>query len=409
MEKKQKRVLMLGGSLAQVPCIMKAKEMNLYTIVCDYLPDNPGQKFADEYFNVSTTDKQKVLELAKTLDLDGVVCYASDPAAPTAAYVCEALGLPTSPYKSVEILTNKHLFREFQRNNGFLCPNAVSCSSVEDVVEAAKQLLFPLLIKPVDSSGSKGVSLVKDMDALIIAIPGAFQFSRCKKVILEEYVESMGPAIGGDGFSVDGKFVFWAFADDYCDLFSNNVIAPVVETYPCTRSKYIQQKVADEIQRLLTLLDMKTGAYNIEVRIDQNDGVYLMEIGPRCGGNAIPETTKLATGIDLMEYTIKAAIGEDCSSLRYKEVRGYWSTYLVHSNQEGILDEIAIDDYYREHNLVSFVTEYNKGMYVPLYKGSNGSMGSMISKYDSYEEMMEKTLNFSKYVKIIVNSKDIKN
>ena len=95
--KKNKRVLMLGGSLAQIPSIKKAKEMGLYVITCDYLPDNPGHKFADEYHNVSTTDKEKVLELAKGLNIDGIVCYASDPAAPTAAYVAEMLGLPTYP------------------------------------------------------------------------------------------------------------------------------------------------------------------------------------------------------------------------------------------------------------------------------------------------------------------------
>ncbi len=404
MEAKQKRVLMLGGSLAQVPCIMKAKEMGLYTIICDYLPDNPGQRFADEFYNISTTDKEKVLELAKTLRLDGVICYASDPAAPTAAFVCEALGLPTSPYKSVEILTNKHLFREFQRQNGFLCPKTCCCLSEEEVSFAADKMTFPLLIKPVDSSGSKGVTLVNDKEALIQAIPDAFHFSRCKKVILEEFVESAGPPIGGDGFSVDGKLVFWAFADDFCDVKSQNAIAPVVETYPCTKAMHIQEQVVKEIQRLLDLLGMKTCAYNIEVRIDRNDRVYLMEIGPRCGGNAIPETTKLATGVDLMEYTIKAAIGEDCSSLHFNEVKGYWSTYLVHSNKGGILEEIMIDDYYKKHNLVSFATEYRKGMYVPTYKGSNGSMGSMIAKYDSYDEMMEKTLNFSNYVKIVVNT-----
>ena len=116
---------MLGGSLAQVPSIKKAKEMGLYVITCDYLPGNPGHRFADEYYNVSTTDKEQVLELAKTLDLDGVVCYASDPAAPTAAYVAEALGLPTSPYRSVDILCNKYKFRKFLKEHGFCTPKII--------------------------------------------------------------------------------------------------------------------------------------------------------------------------------------------------------------------------------------------------------------------------------------------
>ena len=108
-----KRVLMLGGSTSQVCAIKRAKEMGLYVIICDYLPDNPGQFVADEFYLVSTTDKEAVLELAKGLNLDAVICYASDPAAPTAAYVCEKLGLPTSPYESVMVLSNKDTFRQY--------------------------------------------------------------------------------------------------------------------------------------------------------------------------------------------------------------------------------------------------------------------------------------------------------
>ena len=97
-----KKILMLGGSMQQIPIIKRAKEMGLYVITCDYCPDNPGHKFADEYYNVSTTDLDAVLELAKRLNIDGIVAYASDPAAPTAAYVSEKLGLPGNPYQSVK-------------------------------------------------------------------------------------------------------------------------------------------------------------------------------------------------------------------------------------------------------------------------------------------------------------------
>ncbi len=108
-----KKLLMLGGSYIQIPIIKAAREMGHYVITCDYLEDNPGHQFANEYYNISTTDKEQVLALAKSLNIDGIICYASDPAAPTAAYVGEKLGLPSHPYNSVEILSNKDQFREF--------------------------------------------------------------------------------------------------------------------------------------------------------------------------------------------------------------------------------------------------------------------------------------------------------
>ena len=116
----KKKILLLGGSAQQIVAIEKAKELGYYTVLCDFLPDNPGQHHADKFYLASTTDKEAVLGIARKEDIDGIVAYASDPAAPTAAYVAEALGLPGSPYKSVEILCNKDQFRRFLAENGFI-------------------------------------------------------------------------------------------------------------------------------------------------------------------------------------------------------------------------------------------------------------------------------------------------
>ena len=127
----KKKILLLGGSCAQIPAIVKAKEKNLYTILCDYLPDNPGQEHADEFHQVSTTDKEAVLSVAKKLKVDYVMAYASDPAAPTAAYVAEKLGLPGSSYASVRVLSEKDLFREMLKKNKFNSPRAISFTEAD--------------------------------------------------------------------------------------------------------------------------------------------------------------------------------------------------------------------------------------------------------------------------------------
>ncbi len=108
-----KKILLLCGSTQQIPAIEYAKKQGYDTILCDYLPDNPGQHYADRFHCVSTTDKEAILQVAQKENVDGVVAYASDTAAPTAAYVAEKMGLPTSPYKSVELLTNKDKFTAF--------------------------------------------------------------------------------------------------------------------------------------------------------------------------------------------------------------------------------------------------------------------------------------------------------
>ena len=397
-----KKVLMLGGSHFQVPSIIKAKEMGLHVITCDYLPQNPGHAYADEYYNVSTTDKDAVLELAKKLKIDGIVCYASDPAAPTAAYVAEQLNLPGNPYESVCILSNKDLFRKFLSEHGFNTPKARGYTSIENAVAEIDDFKLPVIIKPVDSSGSKGVTKLEDKSKLKEQIAYALSYSRAKRFIIEEYVEKYGYQIAGDGFSVNGKLVFRAFANEHFDTHSNNPFVPIGESWPYIMPESVHTKLHNEIQRLLTLLNMRTGAYNFDARIDENENVYLMEVGPRNGGNLIPQVTKYLTGVDMVEYTIKAALGEDCSDLKMTEPKGFWSCYMVHSQKSGKLKEVVIDEDFKKNNLVEFDMQYKPGDDVIAFTGSNGTLGTMILKYSSQQEMLEKMDNMSKWVNVVV-------
>ena len=198
-----KKLLMLGGSMQQIPAIKQAKEMGHYVITCDYLPENPGHQFSDEFYNVSTTDLEGVLALAKRLNIDGIVAYASDPAAPTAAYVSEELGLPGNPYKSVKLLTEKDLFRTFLKEHGFNTPEACGYCTYEEAIADIERFHFPIMVKPVDSSGSKGVVKVYEQDGVKAAVEEALSYSRGKRFIIEEFIEKKGYQISGDGFSVN--------------------------------------------------------------------------------------------------------------------------------------------------------------------------------------------------------------
>ena len=149
---------MLGGSVFQMSSIITAKQMELYVITCDYLPENPRHKYADEYYNISTTDMEGVLELARKLKIVGIVCYASDPSAPTAAYVAEKLELLGNSYQPVKILASKDLFREFLTENKFKVPRAKGYSSLQSALNEIDTFKMPVMVKPVDSCGSTGIS-----------------------------------------------------------------------------------------------------------------------------------------------------------------------------------------------------------------------------------------------------------
>lgn len=392
----------MGGSNFQVPSVIIAKKLGYYTITCDYLPGNPGHKYADEYHNVSTTDKDGVLQLAKKLNIDGVACYASDPGAPTAAYVAEKLGLPGHPYKSVEILTNKGLFRKFLEEHGFNTPKARTYTSAADARKELADFRLPVFIKPVDSSGSKGVSILNDPKQLTELADYAMGFSKIGRFIVEEYIKNVGYQVSGDGFSVDGKLVFRCFSNHHFPKKAINPFIPFGISYPCVKPTRIQDKIHKEIQKLFDLLGVKSGAYNFEVRITEDAKVWIVEIGPRNGGTLVPETTYHATGVDMVEYTVKAAMGEDCSGLVMEEVVGCWGNYKINSQTPGNLKEVFVDSDFKKNNLVSLDMYYKAGDEVPVFTGSNGILGVLIAKFGSLEEMLQKMDNMDAYARAVV-------
>lgn len=393
---------MLGGSLYQTYAIKEAKRMGYYVITCDYLPNNPGHQFADEYHNVSTTDKEAVLELARRLNVDGVVAYASDPAAPTAAYVCEKLGLPTSPYKSVEILSNKDLFRGFLQKNGFNCPKAKGFKTYEEANACIDEFHFPVMVKPVDSSGSKGINKMVDKTQLKVFVEEALNYSRAKRFLIEEFIVKKGHQISGDAFSVDGRLVFHCLGNEFYDPTCDKDFAPLGECWPFQMSHQYIDDLEEQLQRLISLLNMKSNAYNVEAIVGEDDKVYLLELGARSGGSLIPQVTEYATGVNMVTYVIKAALGEDCSDLRMTEPSGFWSNYMVHSNVTGQFKSISFDKAFQENHLVEWVSDIKPGDFVHKFRDAQDCIGEFILRYESMAQMFEVIKNIEQYIKVEV-------
>lgn len=397
-----KKLLLLGGSAQQIIAIETAKSLGYYTVLCDFLPDNPGQYVADKFYLVSTTDKQAVLDVAEKENVDGVLAYASDPAAPTAAYVAEKLGLPTNPYESVEILCNKDKFRKFLKENGFNTPNADGYSSVEDAIANIDKYKFPIIVKPVDSSGSKGVGKVSSKNELKEKLEYAMSFSRCGKIIVEEFVEKKGYQIAGDGLSIDGKLVFRCFANDHFNSKCINPFVPISASFPYNMPEQIHTKIHNEIQRLISLLGMKTCTYNFDIRIDNADNVYLMEIAPRDGGNYIPQIIKYATGVDLVECSVKSAMGEGISVDVISKLNGFYAYYAVHSLKDGILDSIKIKEEILKNNILENHILKKPGDKVKIFTGANTTLGILIMQFESMEQMLDMMDNSEKWIEVVL-------
>lgn len=397
-----KKILLLGGSAQQIVAIKTAKKLGYYTVLCDFLADNPGQFVADKFYLISTTDKDAVLQVAQKESVDGVLAYASDPAAPTAAYVAEKMELPGNPYSSVDILCNKDKFREFLARNGFNTPIAKGYEGIENALVDLKNnyYKYPVIVKPVDSSGSKGVGKINSYDEAEKKIICAMEYSRSKKIVVEEYVKKFGYQVAGDGLSIDGTLVFRYFANDHFNKKCVNPFVPISASFPYNMSEDVQNKIHNEIQRLLNLLHMQTSTYNFDIRIDSDYNVYLMEVAPRDGGNYIPDVIKYATGWDLVECSVKAAMGDKIEILPMC-TKGFYSYFAVHSLKDGILDEVLISEEAKKHVIENHIIK-KTGDKISTFKGANSTLGCLIMRFDSMNQMLDMMDNSEQWCRVLL-------
>lgn len=399
----QKKILFLGGSHFQLAPILYAKQQGHFVITCDYLPNNPGHQYADAYYNVSTTDQDAVLSLAQQLEIDAIVAFASDPSASTAAYVASKLNLIGNPFQSTLILTRKDLFREFLSAHQFNVPQAAGVESLEAAQAFFNSLNTTVMVKPVDSSGSKGVSKVSKLEDLPAAYYYALSFSRIGKVILEEFIARSGYQIAGDGFVLNGQLVFRHFGQEHFNN-NGNPFVPIGESFPLQLPEKIQAKVHNEVQRLLNLLNIQVGALNFDIMLNQKQDVYLMEVGPRSGGNLISEVIRYNTGIDLSKLVVDAALNLECQQfVNLHQSSGYHSCYMLHSSQNGFFNGIEFDVSIQANIMEAFVF-VKAGDAVQAFTGSNHTLGCLILKFDSAAEMLEKMVSMCERVRIIMSN-----
>lgn len=370
---KHNKILFLGGAYSQLPAIEYAKRKGLKVITADYLPGNPGHKISDEYYNISTIDKAKILDLAVKLKIDAISAYASDPSAPTAAYVSDKLGLVGGGYNSVTVLSDKALFRQFLSDNYLQFPWFTFGTEIDDLLDH-----YPggkAILKPVDSSGSKGVAFIECQADIIKAFENAKQFSHSNKVILEQFIEKKGPQLHGEGFVVNGKIVFLLLGDQ---IFSTlNPFSPYSTTLPGKFHEDILPSVYTLIENIIQKVGFQTGGINIEVLRDKNDQLYVIEIGARSGGNFMPQLMFHASGFNLVRANIDALFGEKIEFNKRSNTNSFYSQLILHSKKNGVFQGISVPSEF-ENSILEKVIYYQKGDSIRSYSSSQDVVGVLI-------------------------------
>lgn len=397
-----KKLMLLGGIRYLLPVIKAAHEQGYYVITADYIPDNIAHQYSDEYVNVSIIDKDAVLKAAQEKQIDGIMSFGVDPGVVSASYVQEKMGLPSfGPYESVCILQNKDRFRAFLTQNGFNVPKAKGYSNLSNALADADNFDYPVIIKPTDLAGSKGVSRVDDKLQLKTAAEYALNKSLSGKIIIEDFIEKQGCSSDTDSFSEDGKLRFVSFNAQRFDTKAANPYTPAAYSWPSTFTQEQEAYLTSEIQRLLSLLEMKTNIYNIETRIGTNGKPYIMELTPRGGGNRLCEMLHYATGVDMITAMTRYIVGDSVPTIEQKPYKGHWAEVILHADKTGIFDHLEIAS-----DLPAEVVEEDlwvkKGETVHCFEGANDAIGTLVLKFENEEGMVNAIENISSWMNVIV-------
>lgn len=396
--------MLLGGIRYLLPAIEVAHKKNIYVITVDYLPDNIAHKYSDEYHNVSILDKEAVLALAKDLRIDGILSFAVDPGVVTAAYVAEKMGLPFHcSCESARILQDKALFRNFLTTNNFTVPNAKGYTKFEDVLKDIDYFNWPVIVKPVDSAGSKGVSKVDNPDNLEKAIAYALSESHKGHIIVEDYIEKEGLSSGSESFFVNGKLLYNGFYDQYFDNEAVNPYTPSAECWPSDKPEEVLNVVRTELQRLGDLLHIGTGLFNVEWRVCKDGKVYLMEVSPRAGGNRLAEMLNYAADVDIIEAEVMKAVGEPVLGIHEPNYKGCFAIYVLHSEVAGTFEGIEIEPDFESRHVIEKEIRVPKETHVEAFTGANQALGTLFLKFIDNNEMHKLLPRVSDRVRVNVS------
>ena len=398
----QKKIMLLGGIRYLLPVIKAAHEQGYYVITADYLPDNIAHKYSDEYVNVSIIDKEAVLKVAQEKKIDGIMSFGVDPGVVSASYVQEKMGLPSfGPYESVCILQNKDRFRAFLSEHGFNVPKAKSYACIKDALADKETFDYPVIVKPTDSAGSKGVTRVDKPEQLGAAASYAFGKSISRHIIIEDFIEKQGCSSDTDSFSVEGELKFVSFNAQYFDENAANPYTPAAYTWPSTFTKDQEDCLTSEIQRLITLLGMKTSIYNIETRIGTDGKPYIMELTPRGGGNRLCEMLRYATGVDMITAMTRYIVGDSVPDVEQKPYNGHWAEVILHADKSGSFEGLEISK-----ELPAEVIEEDlwvkKGDCVDPFEGANDAIGTLVLRFGNEGVMDEAIKDVPSWLKVVV-------
>lgn len=302
----KQKLAIIGASDFQNPLILAAKARGIETHVFAWAADDIGEKTADFFYPISTTDINLITEKCRELNVDGIASIGSDLANITVAAVANQLGLTANSPECVARSTNKTLMRQCFWDNGDPSPHFIELDETSDLTNL--NIAYPAIVKPADRSGSRGITKLTNPEGLEAALSNAIAESFNKKALLEEYAE-------GNEYSVE--YITWqeqhrflAITEKFTSGYPHYIETGHLE--PARISEAAAINIRQVVEHALDSLGVTYGASHSEVKVDNQGTIKIIEIGSRMGGDCIgSHLVPLSTGYDFVNAVIDVALGTE--------------------------------------------------------------------------------------------------
>jgi len=355
LNKNKNKILIVGGGYADIPLILSAKKLGFHVITTGNQPNDLGHIHSDEYYNVDFSDNEAILKLAKELKISAICASCNDFSALSAAYTAEKLGLPGhDPYNISKRIHHKDKYREFAIQNNIPTPKAKGFIDINNALEEIKSFQMPVIIKPIDLSGGKGISVVNKIEEYKIALEKAFKFSKAKRIVIEEFIE--GSRHGFSAFLYNKKVVFYFTDNEHYYL--NPFLVSAAST-PSLVSEKVEKKLSEISEKIANLLKLKDGIFHVQF-ILRNEEPVIIEICRRAPGDLYINLVKHATKIDYPLWIVKAASGQNCKALLHRKPKGYIIRHCIMSSKLGKIKNITFDESIKK-NIIDKLLWWKKG------------------------------------------------
>ena len=388
--------MFVGAGDYQKKGIEKAKEMGLLVIATDGNPDAPGLKIADFAYAVDVKNFEKNLEIARKNTIDGILTIASEVSVRTVAYICQELKLPGITVEVADRCTDKELMRKVFREANIPVPVSYPVFNLQELIQKAEEIGFPIVIKPADSAGSRGVKRVENINELEDAFFSAMSYSGKKKILVEAFMEGKESSV--EAFVCNDKINILSLSDkvrtDPPYLLDTTVIFP--SAYPLE----IQQNIIEIAKKAINAAGIKIGAVHLEIMMTSS-GPIPVEIAARGAGFKVyTDILPNVTGIDILKATIQCALGEPVD---LSETKAMASVLKFIEAKPGKIKKIINLDKAKEVPGIYEIEIYKKpGEIIRPLQSGDDRIGHIISFSNSRSGAINNIKNVENILEIIV-------